>query len=183
MILRSVVLAAALAATVLAAPAQARADDLPIDRPDRTGDVNVFDGGGTKPTTGQRNSIDLTRFQVTRNQQYLRFTFTIARIVAGRTFDQIVEAQFVPVGRPLDELVVLANPQHKTATTFSGTKACPLEVHTSRRTGRIRVDVPGSCVPRGDGVLRVSAYLQEKNGSGPGFSEDRMRVPGRVSLR
>jgi hypothetical protein len=33
------------------------------------------------------------------------------------------------------------------------------------------------------GVLRVSTYLQEKNGSGPGFSEDTLRVPGEVELR
>jgi hypothetical protein len=186
-------LAAALAATLVAgvvagslpgAPAAVAAQtDLPIHKTDPTGDVNVFDGGGTKPTTGQRRSIDLEQFGVTREGQLIRFTFTIARIVAGRTFDQVVEAQFVPAGRPLAELVVLANPQHKTATTYSGNTACLLKVHTSRRSGTVRVDVPAGCVPTGDGVLRVSAYLQEKNGSGPGFSEDTLRVRGRVSLR
>ena len=180
--LRTALLAAA-AALVVVPPATAAPTDLPIRQSDRVGDVNIFDGGGTKPTTGQRKSIDLTEFRVTREDQYVRFTFTIARIVAGRTFDQIVEAQFVPRGRPVDELVVLANPQHKTATTYSGGSACLLKVHTSRRRGTVRVDVPASCVPTGEGVLRVSTYLQEKNGSGPGFSEDTMRVKGTVALR
>ena len=115
--------------------------------------------------------------------QHVRFIFTIARIVAGRTFDQIVQAQFVPKGRPQDELVVLANPQHKTSTAYFGGTACLLDVHTSRRSGRVSVDVPADCVPAGDGVLRVSTYTQERNGSGPGFSEDRMRVKGSVALR
>lgn len=170
------------AVTALAPAASGAGGDLPIEKSDPTGDVNIFDGGGTKPTTGQRRSIDLTEFRVAREGQYLRFTFTIARIVAGRTFDQIVEAQFVPRGRPADELVVLANPQHKTASTYSGGSACLLKVHTSRRSGTVRVDVPAGCVPAGEGVLRVSAYLQEKNGSGPGFSEDTMRVRGLVAL-
>ena len=43
--------------------------------------------------------------------------------------------------------------------------------------------MPDLCIPEGAGVLRVSTYTQEKNGSGPGFSEDTMRVKGRVSLR
>jgi hypothetical protein len=43
--------------------------------------------------------------------------------------------------------------------------------------------VPDECVPRGAGVLRALTYLQEKNGSGPGFSEDTLRVPGEVALR
>jgi hypothetical protein len=169
---------------MLAGPAaQASGEGVLVDQPDPSDDVNVFDGGGTKPTTGQRRSIDLTRFVVARDGHHVRFTFTIARIVAGRTFDQIVEAQFVPSGRPEDELVVLANPQHKTATTYSGSTACLLEVHTSRRSGRVAVDVPAGCVPTGEGVLRVSTYTQERNGSGPGFSEDRLRVKGKVALR
>ena len=57
------------------------------------------------------------------------------------------------------------------------------DVRTTKRTGTVRVDVPGECIPRGAGVLRVSTYLQEKNGSGPGFSEDTLRVPGQVELR
>lgn len=154
-----------------------------VDQSDPTGDVNIFDGGGTKPTTAQRRSIDLEHFSLGPNGQYIRFTFTIARIVAGRTFDQIVESQFVPRGRPEDELVVSANPQHKTASTYYGNSACLLKVHTSRRSGTVRVDVPESCVPRGPGVLRVTTYTQEKNGSGPGFSEDTMRVKGLVDLR
>ena len=55
----------ALAATVLGRPRRAgpRATLL-VDQADPTGDVNVFDGGGTKPTTGQRKTIDLERFTV-----------------------------------------------------------------------------------------------------------------------
>lgn len=178
--LRTVVLA--LAATMLATPvAHARADAI-VDQADPTGDVNVFDGGGTKPTTGQRRSIDLKRFTVARHGDDVRFTFRIARIVAGRTFDQIVEAQFLKSGRDGFELDVLANPQHKNGTAYIGNTACLVDVRTSRRTGTVRVDVPDGCIPEGAGVLRVSTYTQEKNGSGPGFSEDTMRVKGRVSL-
>ena len=181
--LRTVALAATVLATLCATPsAQARAGAL-VDQIDPTGDVNIFDGGGTKPTTGQRRSIDLERFTVTRRGDDVRFTFRIARIVAGRTFDQIVEAQFVKPGRGGFALSVLANPQHKNGTAYVDDTVCVVDVRTSRRTGTVRVDVPDLCIPRGAGVLQVSTYTQEKNGSGPGFSEDTMRVKGRVSLR
>ena len=176
------VIALAVAAASLGMPA-AHAGPRLVDQSDPTGDVNIFDGGGTKPTTAQRRSIDLERFSVAPHDQYLRFTFTIARIVAGRTFDQIVAAQFLPSGRPEDELDLLADPQHRTGTAYTGITACLLKVHTSRRSGTVRVDLPASCVPRGSGVLRVTTYTQEKNGSGPGFSEDTMRVKGSVTLR
>ncbi len=179
MILRTAALA--LAATVLTAPA-AHARTAIVDQTDRTGDVVIYDGGGTKPTTGQRRSIDLTRFTVTRREDDVRFTFRIARIVAGRTFDQLVEAQFVKTGRDGFELDVLANPQHKTGTAYVGITACLIHVRTSRRTSTVRVDVPDGCIPDGAGVLRASTYTTEKNGSGPGFSEDTMRVKGRVTL-
>lgn len=184
--LRTAVLAV-LAALCVVPPAAAAPDDgvdLPLQQSDPTGDVNIFDGGGTKPTTGQRKSIDLERFDVDRVGPDLRFTFRIARVVAGRTFDQVVSARFAPDdGGPADELEVLANPQHKNGTAYAGDTACLLDVHTSRRLGTVRVDVPQGCVPRGEGVLRVTTYLQPKNGSGPGFSEDTMRVRGTVTLR
>ena len=82
----------------------------------------------------------------------------------------------------LFELAVLANPQHKNGSAYLGGRLCLTDVTTSRRTGTVRVDVPDECVPDGAGVLRVSTYTQEKNGSGPGFSEDTMRAKGRVSL-
>ena len=178
--LRTVVLA--LAATVLATPAAHARTGALVDQADPTGDVNVFDGGGTKPTIGQRRSIDLERFTVARHGDDVRFTFRIARIVAGRTFDQVVEAQFVKGGRDGFELDVLANPQHKNGTAYIGDTACFVEVRTSRRTGTVRVDVPDICIPKEAGVLRVSTYTQEKNGSGPGFSEDTMRVKGHVTF-
>ncbi len=178
--LRTVVLA--LAATVLATPgAQARAGAL-VDQADPTGDVNVFDGGGVKPTTAQRKTIDLKRFTVTRTGDGVRLSFRIARITGTRTFDQIVEAQLQKTGRDGFTLDVLANPQHKNGSAYLGGTLCLTEVTTSRRTGTVRVDVPSECLPEGAGVLRVSTYTQEKNGSGPGFSEDTMRVKGHVTF-
>jgi hypothetical protein len=178
--LRTVVLA--LAATVLATPdAQARTGAL-VDQADPTGDVNVFDGGGVKPTTAQRKTIDLKRFTVTRTGDGVRLSFRIARITGTRTFDQIVEAQLQKTGRDGFTLDVLANPQHKNGSAYLGGTLCLTEVTTSRRTGTVRVDVPSECLPAGAGVLRVSTYTQEKNGSGPGFSEDTMRVKGHVTF-
>ena len=144
--LRTVALA--LAATVLATPAAHARTGALVDQADPTGDVNVFDGGGTKPTIGQRRSIDLERFTVARHGDDVRFTFRIARIVAGRTFDQVVEAQFVKGGRDGFELDVLANPQHKNGTAYLGDTACLVDVGTSRRTGTVRVDVPTSASRR-----------------------------------
>ena len=179
MIVRSAVLA--VVAALLAAPA-ADARPLIVDQTDPTGDVSVFDGGGTRPTIGQRRSIDLERFTVARHGDDVRFTFRIARIVAGRTFDQIVEAQLLKGGPDGFELDVLANPQHKNGTAYIGDTACFVDVRTSRRTGTVRLDVSDICIPNGAGVLRVSTYTQEKNGSGPGFSEDTMRVKGHVTF-
>ena len=176
--------ALAVAATLLAVPAaHATTGGLPIAQSDPAGDVNIFDGGGTKPTTGQRRTIDLTRFAVTRGEGGVRFVFKIARITGAKTFDQVVSVQFQKTGPDGFVLDVLANPQHKNATAYSENTACLADVTTSLRTGTVRVDVPDECVPRGSGVLRVSTYTQEKNGSGPGFSEDTMRVRGTVALR
>jgi len=179
--LRTAVLA--VAASLLAVPgAQARAGAL-VDQPDPTGDVNVFDGGGTKPTTAQRKTIDLERFTVTRTGDGVRMSFRIARITRSRNYDQVVTAQLQKTGRDGFVLDVLANPQHKNGTAYSDTTLCVTKVTTSRRTGTVRVDVPADCVPEGQGVLRVTTYTQERNGSGPGFSEDTMRVRGTVTLR
>ena len=181
--LRTAVLAAT-AVLLAVPPATAGQGDLPIRQSDPTGDVNIFDGGGTKPTTGQRKTIDLERFTVAPHGDGVRFTFKIARIAAGRTFDQVVEAQFQKTGQDDFVLDVLANPQHKNGTAYyADDTICLADVATSRRTGTVRVDVPLGCVPAGAGVLRVMTYLQEKNGSGPGFSEDTMRVKGVVTLR
>jgi hypothetical protein len=173
-----IVRAAALAALLLAVPAtaSARSTELPVRASDPAGDVVVFDGGGTKPTYGQRTSIDLRAFSAVERGDGVRFSFTIARIVAGRTFDQVVAVSF---GR--DAFQLLANPQHRKGTAV-GDAICSVAVSTSRATGTVRVDVPDRCLPDGAGVLRVSAYLQKKNGSGPGFSEDTLRVPGLVTL-
>jgi hypothetical protein len=179
--LRTVVLT--LAATVLATPAaEARAGAL-VDQTDPSGDVNVFDGGGTKPTTAQRKTIDLERFTVTRRGDGVRLTFRIARITGSRTYDQIVTARLGKPGLGGSMLDLLANPQGKHATAYVGDGTiCLVDVTTSRRTDTVHVDLPAGCVPHEVGVLRVSTYTQEKNGSGPGFSEDTMRVKGRVSL-
>ena len=179
--LRSIFLAAA---TLLAMPAaHGTAGQLPVAQADPTGDVNIFDGGGTKPTTGQRNTIDLKRFTVTRGDGGVRFTFKIARITGTKTFDQIVSVQFQKTGRDGFVLDMQANPQDRHGSAYSDGTFCTADVTTSRRTGTVRVDVPDDCVPSGEGVLRVSTYTQEKHGSGPGYSEDPMRVKGTVALR
>lgn len=179
MILRAIVLA--VTATVLTAPVADAAPAI-VDQTDPTGDVNVFDGGGTKPSTGQRKSIDLERFTVTPHAGGVRLSFGIARITGSRRYDQIVTAQLR--GRDGLLLDLLANPQGKHASAYIGDSTiCLVDVTTSRRTNTVRVDVPSECVPHGSGVLRVTTYTQEKNGSGPGFSEDTMRVRGTVALR
>jgi hypothetical protein len=174
--------AVALAVTVLAtSPAHARSSAV-VDQADPSGDVNVFDGGGTKPSTAQRKTIDLKRFTVTRTGDGVRLSFRIARITGTQTFDQVVQAQLQKTGRDGFTLDVIANPQHKNGSAYLGGTLCLTDVTTSRRTGTVRVDVPSNCLPAGAGVLRVTTYTQEKNGSGPGFSEDTMRVRGTVSL-
>jgi hypothetical protein len=181
--LRSVLLA--VAATVSAVPSSTAAtDDLPVRQPDPIGDVVIFDGGGTKPTTGQRRTIDLEQFRVTRRGDGVRFTFRIARITRSRSFDQVVTVQLRRPGRDGVVLDVLANPQHRTGNAVLGlTTMCGVDVSVARRTGTVRVDVGSDCLPTGAGVLRAVTYTQERNGSGPGFSEDTLRVPGLVSLR
>jgi hypothetical protein len=175
-------LALALAATVLAGPAAQAGSAVIADQVDPTGDVNVFDGGGTKPSTGQRRTIDLERFTVTRTDDGVRLSFRIARITGSRNYDQIVEAQLQKTGSGGFTLDVLANPQHGNGSAYLAGTLCLTDVTSSRRTGTVRVDVPRECLPHGAGVLRVTTYTQEKNGSGPGFSEDTMRVRGRVAL-
>jgi hypothetical protein len=179
-ILRTVALA--LATTVVASPAANASRAVVVDQVDPSGDVSIFDGGGAKPSTGQRRTIDLERFTVTPTEAGVRLTFRIARITRARTFEQVVEAQLQKTGRGGFNLDVLADPQHENGSAFIGGTLCLTDVTTSRRTGTVRVDVPDECLPQGAGVLRVTTYTQEKNGSGPGFSEDTMRVEGRVAL-
>jgi hypothetical protein len=176
------VAALAFAGIVLIAPA-ARAHPSIVDQTDPSGDVTIFDGGGTKPSTAQRKTIDLERFTVTRTGQGARLTFRIARITGSRTYDQIVEAHFHRRGQDGFDLDILANPQHKNGTAYlaPGT-ACFVDVSTLPRAGIVRLDLDDECLPPGAGVLRVTTYTQEKNGSGPGFSEDTLRVRGRVAL-
>jgi hypothetical protein len=176
--------AAALAfAGIVLTPPAAQAHPSLVDQTDPTGDVTIFDGGGTKPSTAQRKTIDLERFTVTRTGEGVRLTFRIARITGARTYDQIVEAHFHRRGHDGFDLDVLANPQRKNGTAYlaPGT-ACFVDVSTLPRTGIVRLDMDDECLPHGAGVLRVTTYTQEMNGSGPGFSEDTMRVRGRVAL-
>ena len=183
-VMRSALATAVLVIAVVAAPpsAHAQRSEALVDQTDPTGDVNVFDGGGTKPSTGQRKTIDLKRFTVTRRDDGVRLSFTIARITGTQTFDQVVTAQLQKTGRDGFVLDVLANPQHKNGSAYLGGTLCLTDVAISRRTGTVRVDVPDRCLPQDPGVLRVSTYTQEKNGSGPGFSEDTLRVKGTVAL-
>ena len=173
----------ALAALVLAVPGSEAGAGAIVDQTDPTGDVNVFDGGGTKPSTAQRKTIDLEKFTVTRRGDGVRLSFRIARITRSRTYDQIVTARLGKPGVGGSLLDLLANPQGKHATAYVDDAICVVDVTTSRRTNTVHVDLPADCVPHGTGVLRVTTYTQEKNGSGPGFSEDTMRVRGTVSLR
>jgi hypothetical protein len=177
-------LALALAATVLASPAAHAGSPVLVDQVDPAGDVSIFDGGGTKPSTAQRRSIDLQRFTVTRTGDGgVRLAFRIARITGSRNFDQIVTAQLHRPGDHGFGLDLLANPQGRHASAYvNDDTVCLVDVSTVRKSGIVRVDLPPGCVPKGAGVLRVTTYTQEKNGSGPGFSEDTMRVKGQVAL-
>jgi hypothetical protein len=179
-ILRAATLA--LAAVLLTAPA-AQAGPAIVDQSDPTGDVTIFDGGGTRPSTAQRRTIDLERFTVARIEGGVRLAFRIARITGSPTYDQIVEVHFHRRGRDGFDLDVQANPQHGNATAYlAPSTACFVDVSTLRRAGLVRLDLDEDCVPHGPGVLRVTTYTQERNGSGPGFSEDTMRVAGLVAL-
>jgi hypothetical protein len=111
--LRSLAVALTLAATALETPTAHASGAVYVDQVDPTGDVTIFDGGGTKPTTAQRRTIDLERFTVTRIADGVRFTFQLARITGSRTYDQIVEAHFHRRGPGGFDLDVLANPQNE----------------------------------------------------------------------
>jgi hypothetical protein len=183
-VIRSAAVVAVLASLLVGPAARASSGEVLVDQADKVDDVNIFDGGGTKPTTAQRKSIDLERFTVTRNGDGVRLSFRIARITRARGFDQIVTAQLGPPGEGGSMLELLASPRDKHATAYVGDHTvCLVDVATSRRTGTVHVDLPEGCVPAGAGQLTVTTYTQERNGSGPGFSEDRMRIKGTVALR
>ena len=190
--IRSALALTVLAATFAGSTAHAgpASDEVLVDQTDRVDDVDIFDGGGTRPTTAQRKSIDLERFTVSRRGDGVRLSFRIARITRARGFDQIVTARLGKPGDAGSMLDLLANPRSKHATAyvadvvdFADGVVCLVDVATSRRTGTVHVDLREGCVPAGAGVLTVTTYTQERNGSGPGFSEDRMRVKGTATLR
>lgn len=170
-----------LATTVLTAPAaHARADAI-VDQADRSDDVNILDGGGSKPTLAQRQSIDLERFTVTRTAQGVRLSFQLRRVTGSRAYDQVVEAQ---LGRGAALLDVLANPRSAKATAYvEGDTACLVDVSTPKGSDTVRIDLPTTCLPHGSGPMLVTTYTQRPNGSGPSYSEDTLRIKGRVSLR
>ena len=91
--------------------------------------------------------------------------------------------QFQKTGPDGFVLDMLANPQRQEGQHDLRRHVLPGRRQHLEADRHVRVDVPDDCVPRGAGVLRVSTYTQEKNGSGPGYSEDTMRVKGTVTLR
>ena len=120
----------------------------------------------------QRKTIDLKRFTVTRTER------RGPAVVPDRPDHR--DADLRPGGRgpAAEDRPGRVHPRRgrKPAAQdrhgLPGRDGLPGRVTTSRRTGTVRVDVPSGCLPEGAGVLRVTTYTQEKNGSGPGFSED-----------
>jgi hypothetical protein len=177
----------ALSVVGLAGPAQAGRPV--VDQDDRAGDVKVFDEGGTDPSLTQNRSIDIRNFKVRPRGEGVRFELTIAKVLNSAKYLQILEVQFEAADPGqvwfLDALAVPQSPASGTAyysPTLDADQAvsCQLRVSTKGRT--VRIDVPADCVPREPGIMRAFAYLNDSRDPVPGFSEDSLRVSGRVDL-
>jgi hypothetical protein len=173
----------------LAAPTSARAQSPLVSQDDPAGDVTVVDhSSGASPT--QRGSVDLRHLTVTPETIGVRFSIRLRSVLGKGAYVQrlgVAGAAAKHAKEPWT-LTVTAVPQRPGRATAvyvdpsrpDLTRTCDATVSSGPR--KVRIDVPGACVPADPGTLRVLSILTAKHHPGHVVSKDVLRVPGTPDL-
>jgi hypothetical protein len=173
----------------LGAPTLASAQTPLVSQDDPAGDVTVLDhSSGASPT--QRGSVDLRHLTVTPQATGVRFSIRLRSVLGGGDYVQrlgVAGAAAKHAKQPWT-LTVTAMPRRPGRATAvyvdssrpDGTRTCDPTVSSGPR--RVRIDVPGACVPTEPGTLRVLSILTAKHHPGDVVSKDVLRVAGTPDL-
>ena len=178
----------AVASLVLGIAGSAQAGQPVVEQGDSAGDVKLLDNPSGL-TLAEKQSIDITRFSVTKRARAVRFSWTLAAVTSSTSFDQLLSVIFRGGG---DEawfmlLNVLPEDPRFTEAVYSPTVDGDDSVYcrpkaTVQRT-TVRVDVPLKCIPTEAGVMRVTSATGDYSDDDVEFSRDKLRVEGRPDLR
>jgi hypothetical protein len=178
----------ALAVTLVLAPVGAQAaDTLVVNHKDPAGDA-VVTSDTSVVSLAQQRTIDVRRLKIERRESTVRFTIKIAKAMRIKDFDQMI---FLNVRTPAS-----VSPTVRTEIGLSvqdrrlgfaylanGEASCdPLRTPVDFTTSKIRVDVPNECLPEGPVKVTGHSTLGYFRSEGSGWSRDRIKVPGLVTL-
>lgn len=178
-------------ASASASASTAPADGTAVAR-DRAHDVRIF-RRSRGLTLAERTSIDLRRVDIRAGAQSVRFTVRLARVVGTRAFDQMVFVSLTPSGdgTAVGSADIGFSPQRRGLSYaahdvdgLGGYVSCdPLQARVSRRSARVRLDVPVDCVPRGALTVRVTSLTGSfRSDAARPWSRDRLRFPTAVRI-
>jgi hypothetical protein len=175
-------------AVALGAPLPAHARSPLVSQSDPAGDVTIVDHSAASP--GQRASVDLEQVTVTSRTTGVRFSIRLRSVLdRGRYVQRLgVAGAAAKHAKEKWTLAVTATPQrpgramavYVNASRPDGTRTCEATVTSGAH--KVRIDVPGACVPTDPGRFRVSSTLTGKHHPDRVVSKDVMHVAGTPDL-
>jgi hypothetical protein len=185
---------AAVTALALSSPAgPASAGTKAVDEVDATGDVRVFDVSSTEsaqPTDEVKQSVDISRFTVTKRARTTRFSFTLAAIVTSKEPYQGLHVTFIARGDDDSSVMAVdASPQLTGYASgyyipsFEDDSGTSCRVKVSVRETTVRLDLPQRCIMPKPGEMRVISFLgADEGGEDVIYSQDVLRLKGTTTL-
>jgi hypothetical protein len=173
---------------VLGAPNVAQAQSPLVSQDDPAGDVTIVDHSAASP--GQRASVDLEQVTVTSRTTGVRFSIRLRSVLGRGAYVQRLGVAGASVKHAKEPwtLSVTALPQRpgRASAVYvdtshpDGTRTCEATVSSGPR--KVRIDVPGACVPTEPGTMRILSILTPKHHPGHVVSKDVLRVAGTPDL-
>ena len=185
---------AVVTALALSAPAGPASAGTPVvDKVDATGDVRVFDVSGTEapePTDEVKQSVDISRYTVTKRARTTRFSFTLGAITPSKEPYQGLHVTFIARGDNDSSVMAIdASPQLTGYASgyyipsFEDDSGSYCRVKVSVRDTTVRLDLPHRCVMRKPGEMRVISFLgADEGGEDVIYSQDVLRLKGKTTI-
>jgi hypothetical protein len=192
-ILRTPVIAVVTALALLSPAGPASAGPTVVDKEDATGDVRVFDVSGTQtpePTDEVKQSVDISRYTVTKRARTTRFSFTLAAIVTTKEPYQGLHVTFIARGDNDSSVMAIdASPQLTGYASgyyipsFADDSGSYCRVKVSVRDTTVRLDLPQRCVMPKPGEMRVISFLGADEGDEDViYAQDVLRLKGKTTI-
>jgi hypothetical protein len=191
LIASGLIAAGLVAGSVLVAPAAGGAESDLVNRADRHGDVEVYDGAeDIDPAIV--NSIDLRHVTVTRQRHGVRVVVRLKEVLPARGgWFQGVSISVSPPswGGPSWFFAAFVTPQHlgSAGSIYAeitdeedgpdpeeGEAFCRVDATKGAKV--VRLSIPDRCLPKAPGELIVSSDLVGKRGDNPLIAEDHATV-------